>query len=104
MVIEENNTSYLIVGSEETQKLYKNDNVTDSKFWTLVDGNYLRSIFEADDVVQTDNRTTIYTSSSVYTTTQPITKDNWTRENNSYISKKIYITTVLEILVYIMMI
>lgn len=87
MVIEENNTSYLIVGSEETQKLYKNDNVTDSKSWTLVDGNYLRSIFEADDVVQTDNRTTIYTSSSVYTTTQPITKDNWTRENNSYISK-----------------
>lgn len=88
LLIQENNTSYLIVGSEETQKLYKSNNITNRTSWKLVDGNYLRSIFEADDVVQTENRITIYTGSSVYTTNEPIEKDNWTRENNSYISEK----------------
>lgn len=81
MITQEDNTKYLIVGRDGTQDLYSSDSPEDKSSWSLEDGNYMKPVHEGDDIVESGDGKIVHTSSSVFTTNDSLTTDNWTKQN-----------------------
>ncbi|MUV60671.1 hypothetical protein [Halobacterium sp. CBA1126] len=82
MLVEENDTHYLIIGTDTDPNLYRTETPTEADSWRLVDDNYLADRFEFDSLVEVGGRYVVYGNSNVYTA-ESLAADDWTVRNDN---------------------